>query len=152
MKCQWTGKKVDLQSLAKEAEHFFRQRKFNTGLDESTDLKVLRAVLREEDQVKTVILKISGSPDDFVVDFSAGEHSRSLLKFGSLLSLFGGGALLLKSHKEVEFYQELEQELWNYLDEVVARFTGSAKSSFSHSKFRIQNIIQSISNQNESDS
>jgi len=137
MKYQWIEKKVDLQVLAVEVELFLRKRKFKIKLDDSLDLKVIRGVLWEKDQVRSVVVKISGNPDDFVVDFSAGGHSRSILKLSSLLSLLGGGVFVLKSQMEVEFYQKLEREFWNYLDEVVASSTNSAGSSSSHSKFRI---------------
>ena len=137
MKYQWIGKKVDLQVLVKKVELFLRARKFKTKLDDSSDLKVISGVLREKDQVRNVVVKISGNPDDFVVDFSARGHFPSIIKISSLLSLLGGGVFVLKSQMEVEFYQKLEREFWNYLDEVVPSSSNSAGSSPSHSKLRI---------------
>lgn len=126
MKNRWIGKTVNLHSLAESAELFFREKQFKTRLDESSERLEVNVVLRKDYEVRSVTVSIYGRPEDFVVDFTAaGEDARSLLKLKSMMSLFGGGALLLRPYRSLEFYQRLEDEFWTHMQSAVSRLANS---------------------------
>lgn len=120
MKYRWLHKNVIISSIEEAVNSFFEQRKFSTASFESKDSKKIVGVLRHGESAKKVIVTITGKPDDFIVDFFAGESARLMAKFTSLITFFGAGQLELRSLKEKEFYQKLEDEFWKYLEDFVA--------------------------------
>jgi len=87
---------------------------------QSKDARRIVGVLRDAEGAKRLTVAITGKPDDFIVDFSAGESAEVMAKFASLITLFGGGPLQLKSLKEKEFCQKMEDSFWDYLEKFIA--------------------------------
>jgi len=127
MKYRWIGKNINLRYLAEAAENFFKERDFNTTLDESSDTYEINVVQRKNSDIRRVTIRVYGKAEDFIVEFTAGEEAGSFLKLSFLTSLFGGGALALKSQRTVEFYRKLEDEFWTRMTEAVASTVHSNK-------------------------
>lgn len=68
---------------------------------------------------------LQGEPKDFRVRFIAGSHSRSLVRYGTFASLFGGGFLVPKGLKSLEQIEKMEKEFWIFVDEAVSVLSGS---------------------------
>ncbi|MEM2111799.1 MAG: hypothetical protein QXX08_07975 [Candidatus Bathyarchaeia archaeon] len=121
MKYRWIRKQVDLAQIENAARNFLQQHKFTTASYKNCDQRKIIGVLKDKEERKKVAVTITGSPQDFIVDFSAGESAQLIAKFASLITFFGGGAFGLKSLKEKEFYQKLEDKFWNYLEELIEK-------------------------------
>jgi len=129
LKYKWLNKNVDLNTLADAVSHFLENNKFKTLTEKYNDkIRILGSRRKPNRQFISVKVIISGTPNDFTVELKAGEQMRSFLKLSSLVSFFGGGLILLKYHKTVEFYQQLEEKFWKYLEERVAELVDSAES------------------------
>jgi len=128
VKYRWLGKKVEIPEIEKAIKSFLEQRRFSTASLEETDQKKIFGTLRDPESVKKVTITITGKTDDFTVDFFAGQAAQLATKFASFITFFGGGLIQLKSLKEKEFYDRLEEELWQHLDEFLGK-TGSSNSS-----------------------
>jgi hypothetical protein len=120
MKYRWVHKKVDLSQIEEATKKFLQQHKFIVST-QNYDQKKIVGVLRDVEGRKKVVVTITGNPEDFVVDFSAGETAQIITKFAPLIIFFGGGALELKSLKEKEFYQKLEDKFWDYLEQFIEK-------------------------------
>lgn len=130
MKYQWFGKSVDLNLLAESVTSFLKAKKFTVRQHDALELSHLFGTYRSADrEVKTVVVKISGVPNDFTVELTVGEENQFMLKLSSLFTFFGGGALMLKRLRSVEYYQKFEEEFWIYVEHQVSQLTGTMKSS-----------------------
>lgn len=130
MKYQWFGKNVDLNLLTESVTSFLKAEKFTVRQHEALELSHLFGIYRSADgEVKTVVVKISGVPNDFTVELTVGEENQSVLKLSSLFTFFGGGALMLKRLRSAEYYQKFEEEFWVYVERQVSQLTGTMKSS-----------------------
>lgn len=130
MKYKWLGKNASLDRLTEVIGSFLEERRFKVIRQSCSDSHHLVGVLRlPSGELRKVRVTVSGDPHDFLVELQAGEETRSILKFSSLFSYFGGGALMLKGHKSGEFYQEFEEDFWNYVERVVSQLVNSASPS-----------------------
>ena len=130
LRSQWVGKNVDLASLSRRVEIFFREKGFETRIKESDgeyEISVFSQYIKgaRED----VDVKISGNPNDFMIDLLVGERARSSIRAGFLTSMFGGGSLVLRGLKLTEALEKLEEEFWMYVADSVGQLTNSAGSS-----------------------
>jgi hypothetical protein len=75
---------------------------------------------------KTVMIKISGSPDNFKVEFIR-EEQRFLQFFGNMVSMFGGGVFVSRA-TERDDLNCFEDEFWVFIEDVVKALSGSAKA------------------------
>ena len=127
LRSHWVGKNVDLALLSKRVEVFFRDKGFNTRINESTGEYRISVMSQYINGVREdVDVKISGNPDDFVIDLLVGERARSSIRFGFITGMFGGGSLLLRGLKSNEALEKLEEEFWMYVEESVGYLTNSA--------------------------
>jgi len=81
------------------------------------------------DMYEAVIVYILGKPNDFTIKFVTGELSRSLVKWGRLTRLIGGGSFLLRGLKSQDVLEKLEKDFWMYVNEKIDYLLGSAKST-----------------------
>lgn len=127
VRSQWVGKKVDLALLSRCVEDFFKGRGFRTKIDELVgEYKILVISPRAERVRGDVDVRISGDPNDFVIEFSAGEGARFSIKLGFLTTMIGGGSILLRGLKLREALEKLEREFWVYAEDSVAHLADSA--------------------------
>jgi hypothetical protein len=127
VKYKWTGKNVDLAILFKEIESFFRRRNFSIRVGEPNKFELL-ALKRMDHTIRKIRVKVYGSPNEFAVEFVAGEQARVIQKLDVAWKFFGGGIFVLKAQEALEFYQKVEDEFWKYVQHLIAFLFNSAGS------------------------
>jgi len=128
MESHYVNRNVDLSLLNEWLERFFKEKGFMT-LSEETDegYRIFAKPRHIHDIIGKVSVFISGDPNDFVVKFYSGAFSGSLVKFGNLTTLFGGGIMVLRGLKSQEAEEKLERSFAVYLNESVNSLAGSAR-------------------------
>jgi hypothetical protein len=119
VKYRWFDKSINILDVEKAAKSFLEQRGYTVNSSDDAGSKKIAAVLREPEGTRRVIITISGQPNDFIVDFSAGAAAQLATKFSSFITYFGGGLIQRHSLKEKEFYDRLEEQFWEYLEESI---------------------------------
>lgn len=71
------------------------------------------------DILEKIEVIVKGKPCDFVVEFRSGTLSRKLFLLGNIMSLFGGGFLVVKGIKSCRNIEKIEDEFWTFLDAIV---------------------------------
>jgi hypothetical protein len=131
LKDQWVGNNIDLSKLSQGIEHFFKEIDFVVRMEQtpkgykfdvaSTGLGIT--------QLRFTV-RILGQPSDFTIEFipryrTGGRFSPGMV-IGQIMSMFGGGVLLLRDVKLQESLDKLEQQFWEHMDKQVAELTNSA--------------------------
>jgi hypothetical protein len=108
-----------LRGLSKRIEEFFKSKGFEVLVEGSEgDFKVV-GVLRVGDKLQSSYASINGNPNDFTVEFSGAQNSRFSQLLTPLITMFGGGILILKRLQSQEFYEKLETEFWAFVEHAV---------------------------------
>lgn len=127
MEDQWKGKNVDLSILSDRIVQFFAENGFDAHVNKLNNGYGIIARPREfQNLAENISVHVEGQPDNFSVKFIAGSHSRSLVTFGILTQLLGGGSFALKGLKSKEALEELENKFWVYIDKKVEKLTNSS--------------------------
>ena len=130
MRGHWVGKNVDLALLSRRVEVFFRDKGFNTRINESAGEYQILVMSQHANGIREdVDVKISGSPNNFMIDLFVGERARSSIRLGFLTTMFGGGSLVLRGLKSNEALKKLEEEFWMYIEDSVGYLTNSGRRS-----------------------
>jgi len=129
MQERWLEKNVDLNLLSKRLEDFFFRFGFKTRVDTLASGNAIVAVIDNKHyDLKEIIVKITGSPNDFLIEFPKGESKLSSIKFSLLTTFLGGGSLLIKSLKSQEALEKLEKEFWVDVEKNVRDLTNSYRA------------------------
>ena len=123
MKIMWSrypGKSVRLNDLSDEAIHFFEARGFKVSIEKKPPRVHVSASGGEGLAANRIanVTFTSGTDGSLTVTFEGSESS--FLSKNSLLPLFGGGFLTLKSLKISEMLQRLERDFWDMVDKFMA--------------------------------
>jgi len=122
----WVGRNIDLALLSERIENFFKDKRFKTRKDWSAPECVISAKPRHGVGILgRVIVRVLGNSNDFVIELSASDHSRSAVKLGFITSMFGGGSLVLRGLKSQEELEKLEKDFWIYMEEAVTHLINS---------------------------
>lgn len=127
MREQWVGKNVDMALLSERVEDFFNGKVFQTRKDVLADGYKISATSGSQERLGGVVVFVRGKSSDFLVDFVAGKSGRFSAMLSSLVTMFGGGGLVLRSLKLQEAMDRLEREFWVYTEEAIAELTDSVK-------------------------
>jgi hypothetical protein len=126
MQERWVGKNVDLSLLSERVENFFADKGFITTKDWSASEYAISAKpQRGVAIIGRVNVRILGDPNDFLIEFSTSEHSRSAVKLGFFTTMFGGGSLLLRGLKSREALEKLEKDFWLHTEEAIGYLSNS---------------------------
>jgi len=127
MQRRWTGKSVDLDSLCECVDDFFTNRKFLTEKSESSGGRTLLLHSRHATRKlgESISLRITGNPDDFIVDLKASELAAHTVRAGLLTKSLGGGYFLLRGLKLQEELEKMEKEFWIFVEDKVAQLARS---------------------------
>ena len=126
MQDHWQGKNVDLSLLSERVTQFFREQQFATTAREEKEGCIVIAFPKSFHEISEEInVHILGTPEDFSVKFIAGSHSRGLVRYGNLFSLFGAGFLASRGLKSLEEIEKVEKKFWVYVDETIGQLGGS---------------------------
>lgn len=116
---RYPGKAGALERLADEIVLFFESKGF--FVSKTKELSETTISIKMKKSVGSEIAKVSlraDANDSLTVCFESVEGS-VLTRNSSLMSLFGGGFLTLKSVKNSEIMERLEKEFWIRTDEVL---------------------------------
>lgn len=122
MKYQWTRKEINLALIAKNVESFLKESGFvikRTKTRDSNSYNVFGVSRTPEGAVRTITVTLHKTQDSLIIEFKSGDFMRPVLKFSFLISLLGGGALLLNAYKNAEFYQKIEEKFWEYIEKKI---------------------------------
>jgi hypothetical protein len=126
MERQWKGNNVNLSVLADSVARFFRESLCDVSIIESENYRMVVRPKQSSEIVGKIEIFVEGQPNDFSVRFDAGSLSRALVRYGSLVSLLGGGFFVLKGLRSQESLEKLEKRFWLYLSEEIWKLTNSA--------------------------
>ena len=127
MKIQWIGKKVDLLLLVNSIENFFAEKGFKITKEQKSSVDELFAVLSLAKDSLAMKVKVSGSPNNFTVEFIKGMYERGI-KAGLVTLPFGGGNLILLGLRFQQKLKRLEDEFWICIEKTVSDLVGSLHS------------------------
>ena len=119
MRSRWVNRNVDLAGLSKRIEEFFKSKAFEVLVEGSKEEFKVIGVLRVGDRPRSSFVSINGNPKDFIVGFSGDQRSRLSQFLTPLITMFGGGALILERLQSQEFYDKLETEFWAVVENAV---------------------------------
>lgn len=128
MKNQWIGKNVNLELLANLIKGFFESKGFSAKIERSNNEFIVLGLVSHNDKKRRVTVKIFGSPNDFFVELLETRDARFQSLFGPVVTLFGGGAIILKDLKSREFYEKVEDEILAFVEETIANLSGFSKA------------------------
>lgn len=124
---RWVEKNVDLELLSECVEDFFKRKGFKTMTDESMgEYKILLISQGDRGIPRGMYVRISGDPNEFVLELCISERARSSVMLGLMTTMFGGGSRVLRSLKSQEFLERLEREFWICVEEAIEGLVGSA--------------------------
>lgn len=128
MQRRWTMQNVDLNSLSDGVEDFFKSRQFVTKKSESAGERkiLLQPTYSTVKLDEPISVRITGDPNDFVVELRASELTNRSVRMGMLTKSLGGGFYLLRSLKLQEELEKLEKEFWIFVEDKVAQLARSA--------------------------
>jgi len=121
LQIRWTNKNVDLDNLSKHVEEFYKGKGFEALVERSKDAFKVVAVMRIGDKLRSSYVSINGNPNDFTVEFSGSQTGRFSQFLTPLITMFGGGVLILDRLRSQEFYEKLETEFWLFIEHEVDR-------------------------------
>lgn len=122
MKIKWNKKDADLDNIAERIELFMKNNGFEVRKTKYNDRLLVIGVLRtREGKFRTMKVTLSKTLKGVEINLEHGGVTLPLLKFSNLISLFGGGALLLNTYSSYEFYQKIEEKFWEYLQEELSK-------------------------------
>jgi hypothetical protein len=118
---RWNNKNLNVEKVVTKAEQFLKDRNFIINREESENSVKFDGVKRREKyEVRSVEIVISWEPQELSVKFEVGDHLKPIMHLGSLISVWGGGSLVLKELKAAEQYRRLEDEFWREMEEIVS--------------------------------
>jgi len=127
MEARWVRKNVDLKLLGGHIESFFKDKGFKITKERSASKhEISTRPQRGVSILGSVIVRVLGDSNDFLIEFSTSRHSRSAVKLGFITTMFGGGSLILRGLKSQEALEKLEKDFWIYIEEAIARLINSA--------------------------
>ena len=134
MKYRWIRQNIDLDVLRKEIESFLEDRgfKIRPASSANPDEYGLLGILRTPNSdLRRVLVTVNKTSDGFEIELMAGEQAKSMLKLSSLISFFGGGALLRKEFDRAEFYEKLEEEFWKHVEKKIGEIVDRSEALLS---------------------
>lgn len=128
MEKRFVGRKLNLFALTNYLMMFFRREGFEVKKEKVDEgFKIVVEPSYSHDTAEPVTAYILGKPDDFTVKFVTGTLSQSLIKWGRLTTLIGGGAFFLKGLKSQDALEKLEKAFWIYVNEKTDYLARSVK-------------------------
>jgi hypothetical protein len=121
MQTKWVKKNVDFEVLSRRIADFFKNKGFETIVEESQGKYKIVGALRVGERMRSSYVTISQDADGFVVGFIGGKGGGFMQFLTPLATMFGAGVFVLDSLKSKEFYVALETEFWAFMDEAVDR-------------------------------
>lgn len=127
---RWVKKNVDLCLLSEHVTYFLKSKGFTTKEDKSGKKWIIIGKLHHgsigRDLRSAIEVRISGNSNDFKVEYLPSGQSRPSILLDSILTLFGGGSLVVRRLKYQEAIQKLEREFWGFIENTIMHLVDSA--------------------------
>lgn len=127
MKSRWIRENVDLAFFSNQIDFFLNSKGLKTRRDILGDGYAIFGTVSLSDKSGSVIVRVLGNAQNFEVEFISNKPARFPIKWGHLITLFGGGGFLLRNMKSRDALEKLEREFWVFVSEAVTKLRGSAK-------------------------
>lgn len=127
MKIRILEKNIDLNRFYKFVESFFEKKKFIVTSRKFENYVIFLADKKYDNASLSIIVKVKGDPADFYVEVNCRNISEFMLLYGSFLSLFGLGKLLIKKWNLIGEYKVLEKDFLAFIDEIISNLENSSK-------------------------
>jgi len=132
VKDRWIGNNIDLSALSEGVRKFFTDSQFETELQQTENGYKIKAATEKILNVQLlIIVEITGKPNDFSVEFTAGKQRKGFFSLsmiiGYITTILGGGSILLSEVKLKEALDKLEKMFWTHVDTQVSELTNSAE-------------------------
>lgn len=115
---RWIDKNVELDKLGQAIEKFFKDKGMKARIERKSQKEILvHVIVQAQKKRKIVTAKISGKPEDFLVEFPL--ESYRLKIFSNILLTLGGGIFVLKEIENKEILGKLEDEFWAQLKKII---------------------------------
>ena len=125
MRTKWYNKNIEPSKLCSVVKEFFEKKGLCVKEGFRKDkCQIVVSIGNSDSSLTLAIVEMYGNSRELTVDyFPSGERrSTSYMRmFGSLLTLFGGGALVLYDLKKEEATKRRENDFWGFLDEYFAK-------------------------------
>ncbi len=131
MQKYYSNTNVDLILLIKKIEEFFKENEFEIVTNQTENGYQLSAFASPYYIVNGhVEMTVNGTPQEFSIAFELQRKSKSkILSFQyQLMTLFGGGYMVLQEFKADEAWIDLKKDFWQEADKAVVFLTGSANN------------------------
>lgn len=116
---RWVKKNVDLEELSKRVEEFYKSKGSEVLVERLGGAFKVTGVMRVGDRPRSSFVSISGSPDDFTIEFLGSQLGRFSQFLTPLITMLGGGVFILDRLRSQEFYEKLETEFWAFVEHAV---------------------------------
>lgn len=127
MSKRWVNRRVDLNILNEHIKGFLERKGFETKKTELPgEYHVTGFSGQRSNLPLRVLIRVSGSENDFSVEFVRYEekHARLYRVFAPFLTLLGGGVIFSRMLEKEEILDRLEWEFFVFLEETVERLAG----------------------------
>lgn len=122
MKYKLEKREANLEGAAEKIELFMKNNGFTVSKRKNGNCYQILGLLRtSKGKLRTIKVTLSETEDGLEIELKHGGFMHSILKYSFLISLLGGGALLLDAYDSSEFYQKIEEKFWRYLEEELAK-------------------------------
>lgn len=130
MERKWYMKNVDLNLLTFRIGDFFKESNFEViGEETSTNYQISAKNSPSYKLLGVVNVIIEGTPADFVIKLELSGKRKRFAGYSNLLSMFGGGRLILQEVESDEAWRRLTKQFWQYVENMVLYLTNTADSS-----------------------
>lgn len=108
--------------MLEKVEQFFRNRNFKTRTEPTDAAAHLVALLHlAKEGTRRVEVIVTQNPDCLSISF-VNEKNSFFSPMNSFISYMGAGFLVKRELEASEFYQKLEQEFWDNVEQIVSAY------------------------------
>jgi hypothetical protein len=126
MERRWHMKNVDLDLLVFRIGDFFKENNFEViGEETSINYRILAKNSPSYRLLGLVEVTIEGTPADFVLKLELSGTKKRFAVYSTLLTMFGGGYLVLQEVESDEAWEKLNKQFWPYVENMVLYLTNS---------------------------
>lgn len=116
---RWINKNVDLNLLVEKVQSFLVENGFNTRVETIKDGSMIVAVKHFDGEPKSILIKLFGRPNDFIIDFSGVRYKYDLRLLSPFISFIGLGWLFRKELEFLDFLRVFEESFWAYVEKAI---------------------------------
>lgn len=129
MEIRWLKRNVNLEALEKSIKEYFLTKGFRFSSSNLNSANTVYARKRINDEFLSIIVEITGQPEDFTVKISCLNVPESTYVLSHFFSMIGLGGLILKRLMVLDAYREYECEFEAFINNAVNLLSQSKSSN-----------------------